>query len=111
MDKFKLETYNALRQLEIPAHMRGYQYIKTAMNIINENPSAIYAIIKLYEAIAEKENTTHTRVERGIRHALSQCHTDFAKQNEVLGTARELKNGEFLATLFEVIKVKLAGVA
>ncbi len=108
MDKFELEVVAALRELEIPVHMKGYRFIKTAMNILRYNPSAIYAVIKLYGTVAEKENSTASRVERGIRHALGSANSDFLTQKKVLGTARDLSNSEFLATLAEVIKVKMA---
>ena len=110
MDKFELEVISALRELEIPAHIKGYQYIKTAMGILRKDPTVIYAITKeLYPGVAEIHGTTGSRVERGIRHALGSANSDFATQKKVLGTSRDLTNSEFLATLAEVINVKLAG--
>ena len=88
MDKFELEVVNALRELEVPAHVKGYEFIKSA--------------------IAEKHNTAHSRVERGIRHALEIAQSDFQIQKKVLGTSRDLTNRDFLATLHETIKIKLA---
>jgi two-component system response regulator (stage 0 sporulation protein A) len=112
MEKFDLEVIAALRELEIPAHMKGYEYIKTAMSYLREKPDAIYAITKeLYPAVAERHNTTGSRVERGIRHALENAGSDYLTQKKVIGTARELTNGEFLATFAEVMRVKMAGVA
>jgi len=111
LDQFDLEVINALRELEIPVHLRGYEYIKTTMKVIKSNPKAIQRVIKLYETIAEMEDTTPSRVERGIRHALESAESDFLTQKKVLGTDRKLTNSEFLATLAEVVRVKLAGVA
>ena len=112
MDKFELEVIFALRELDIPVHMKGYQFIKTAMNLIHQDPSIIYAITKeLYPAVAEIHGTIGSRVERGIRHALGNANSDFMTQKKVLGTSRELVNSEFLATLAEVIAVKMAGAA
>lgn len=109
MKHFEIEVINALRELEIPVHMRGYEFIKTAINHLHDNPESLYSITKeLYPAVAEKHNTTPSRVERGIRHALESAYSDFLIQKKVLGTARDLTNGEFLATLHEVIKLKLA---
>ena len=111
MDKFEFEVISALRELDIPVHMKGYQFIKTAMNILRKDPSVIYAITKeLYPAVAEIHDTIGSRVERGIRYALESANSDFMTQKEVLGTSRELTNSEFLATLHEVIRVKMAGV-
>ena len=111
MDKFELEVISALRELDIPVHMKGYQFIKTAMNLIHQDPSIIYAITKeLYPAVAEIHGTIGSRVERGIRHALGNANSDFMTQKKVLGTSRELVSSEFLATLTEVINVKMVGV-
>jgi len=111
LDKYGLEVIAALRELEIAAQLLGYEYIKTAMSYLRENPEAIHAITKdLYPTIAKRHNTNASRVERGIRHALASASSDILTQKKVLGTSRELTNGEFLATLNEVIRVKLAGV-
>ena len=110
MDKFELEVISALRELGVPVHLKGYQFIKTAIKHLQKNPDTIYHITKeLYPAVAEMHNTEPTRVERGIRHALSFAYMDLAVLKKVLGTSRELTNSEFLATLNEVIKVKMAG--
>ena len=109
MDKFKLAVINVLRELEVPAHLRGYEFIKSAMNSIHADSETIYHItMQLYPGIAKLHNTTPTRVERGIRHALTFAHMDLAVQFKVLGTSREMPNGEFLATLNESIKIQLA---
>ena len=60
-----------LHELGIPSHIKGYQYIREAVNIIFENPSVIGGITKeLYPELAKKFNTTASRVERAIRHAI-----------------------------------------
>lgn len=109
MDKFDLEVYNALRELEIAPNLRGYEMLKSAMRIIKQDKMAIYSVIKLYEAVAKEHNSTAGKVERNIRHALQSANSDFLTQKKVLGIARELTNSEFMATLAEVIKVKLEG--
>lgn len=109
MKQFHIEVYNHLRELGIRPHLKGYEFIKTAMNYLQEKPSAIYSMTKdLYTTVAKRHGTTATRVERGMRHALETCYSDFAVQKEVLGTNRELCNSEFLATLNEVIKIKMS---
>ena len=110
MDKFELEVINHLRELKVPAHLRGYEYIKTALNRLRDDPNIIWAITKeLYPAVAERFNTEPTRVERGIRHALTFAYMDLVVLKKVMGTSSRLTNGEFLATLHEVIRVKMAG--
>ena len=109
MDKFELEVISALRELEVPVHLKGYQFIKTAIKHLQKNPDTIYHITKeLYPAVAERHGTEGTRVERGIRHALTFAYMDLVVMKRVMGTSRMLTNSEFLATLNEVINVKLA---
>jgi len=112
LDKSELEVIKVLRSLEVPMHVKGYEFIKTAIKYLQKNPSAIYSITKdLYPAVAEIYGTKATRVERGIRYALTFAFMDLDVLKRVMGTSRELTNGEFLATLNEVIKIKLAGAA
>ena len=109
MDKFELEVIGALRELEVPVHLRGYEYIKTAIKCLRESPSTIHHITKeLYPEVAKRHGTEGTRVERGIRHALTFAYMDLVVMKKVMGTSRMLTNSEFLATLNEVINVKLA---
>ncbi|MCO1599858.1 sporulation initiation factor Spo0A C-terminal domain-containing protein [Desulfosporosinus nitroreducens] len=111
MDKFDLEVHNALQELRIPAHLKGYELIKSAMKIIRDDPNAIYSIGKIYEAVAQEYGTTHKAVSSGIRNALQSAKSDYHDQKRILGTNRELCNAEFLATLAEVVRLKLVGAA
>ncbi len=107
MDKFMIEVTTALQSLRIPAHFRGYELIKSAMKVLRDNPTYIHSIGKVYEAVAQEYGTTYQRVEANIRVALQGAKSDFYTQEKVLGTNRELTNGEFLATLAEVVRLKL----
>ncbi len=109
LDQFEIEVVNALRELEIGAHLRGYEHIKTAMNILRKDPKSIKEVIKLYTSIGEIHDASPSKVERSIRHAIQNANSDFITQKKVLGTSRELTNGEFLATLAESIRLKMAG--
>lgn len=108
MDRYDLEVINSLREMEIGAHMRGYEYLKTAMTILKDHPLAIHNMMNLYKTVAEKHGTKASGVERGIRHALGNADSDFITQKKVIGTARDLSNSEFLATLAEAIRIKLS---
>lgn len=60
-----------LQQKSIPMHTLGFRYLKTALALLMENDSLIYAMTKeLYPAIAKKHNTTPSRVERAMRYSL-----------------------------------------
>ena len=55
----------------IPAHIKGYQYLREAIKLTFEHPNYINNITKeLYPAIAQKFETTPSKVERAIRHAI-----------------------------------------
>jgi two-component system response regulator (stage 0 sporulation protein A) len=108
MKNFKIEAYNTLRELGIPAHLRGYEYLKSALNYLQENPDAIYEITtKLYPAVAKIHKTTPSKVERGIRNAIEQSKSSKATWLQVMGRAGHMSNGEFIATLREVVKMRL----
>lgn len=110
MDKLDLEVINILRELEMPPHVKGYEFIKTAIRYLQENPNAIYAITKeLYPSVAKMhgENIKPSHVERGIRHSLSLMRADDAIICRILGRNGPFTNSEFLATLNESIRVKM----
>ena len=60
-----------LHELGIPAHIKGYQYLRDAIALSVEDQEMISSVTKiLYPAIAKKNQTTSSRVERAIRHAI-----------------------------------------
>ena len=60
-----------IHDVGVPAHIKGYQYIREAILLAVENEEIINAITKtLYPTLAKKFNTTPSRVERAIRHAI-----------------------------------------
>ena len=62
---------NLFLTLGIPAHIKGYQYLREAIMMAVEDIESVSAITKvLYPSIAKKFKTTSSRVERAIRHAI-----------------------------------------
>ena len=60
-----------LHEIGVPAHIKGYLYIRDAITMVYENIDLLGAITKiLYPEIAQKYYTTASRVERAIRHAI-----------------------------------------
>lgn len=60
-----------LTEMGIPDHLMGYRYSMVAIKLIIENPSRInYMTKELYPLVAEHVNSTHTKVERAIRHGV-----------------------------------------
>ena len=60
-----------IQQLGVPAHIKGYQYIRDAIMMVIDDMDAINSITKfLYPTVAKRYATTSSRVERAIRHAI-----------------------------------------
>ncbi len=60
-----------LQELGVPAHIKGYQYLRTSIILAVETPGVLEAITKvLYPDVAKEYETTPSRVERAIRHAI-----------------------------------------
>jgi hypothetical protein len=91
----------------IPAHIKGYQFLREAIKLAVDNPSIINSITKqLYPSIAKKFTTTPSKVERAIRHAIevgwNRGRAD--RVNDIFGVKafdRKDKptNGEFIALI------------
>jgi len=86
--RLKIMLY--LDSMEVKHALSGFPYLVTAIELCNENPNMRDTICKMYSIIAEKHNTTASRVERAIRHAIitSQAITD---------AKGKLTNSEFIA--------------
>lgn len=103
-----------LRKFGIPASVKGYGYLKTALDLCWEDKSYLESITKrLYPAIAKWHNTTASRVERAIRHAIETAwsRADLDTLNSVFGcTVSRITgkptNSEFIATLTEQLNLE-----
>ena len=72
-DRQKLEVTitSIIHDIGVPAHIKGYQYLREAISLAVEDMDVINAVTKvLYPAVAKKYATTASRVERAIRHAI-----------------------------------------
>ena len=102
-----------LHELGIPSHIKGYQYIREAVSIIFEKPEIIGGITKeLYPELAAKFNTTVSRVERAIRHAIevswNRGNIDFME--ELFGFSVDIDkakptNSEFMVTIADKLRL------
>ena len=65
------DVTNMIHEIGVPAHIKGYQYLREAIMMSVEDPVMISSITKiLYPTIAKRFQTTPSRVERAIRHAI-----------------------------------------
>ena len=71
VDSDELTVTEILHQIGVPAHIKGYQFLRDAILLTMNEPEYINAVTKrLYPEIAKKNGTTASRVERAIRHAI-----------------------------------------
>lgn len=92
-----VEVTNIIREIGIPAHIKGYQYLRDAIMMIITEIDLLGAVTKvLYPMIAEKYATTPSRVERAIRHAIevawSRGNMDMI--NRLFGYTVKLEKGK-----------------
>ena len=67
----EIDITNLIHEVGVPAHIKGYQYLRDAITLVVNNMDLLSAVTKeLYPAIASMNNTTPSRVERAIRHAI-----------------------------------------
>ncbi len=65
------DVTNMIHEIGVPAHIKGYQYLREAIMMSVEDSAMISSITKiLYPTIAKRFQTTPSRVERAIRHAI-----------------------------------------
>ena len=103
-----------MHEIGIPAHIKGYQYFREAIMMVVQNMGLLNAITKeLYPNIAEKYDTTASRVERAIRHAIEVAWSRGRIEtiNKLFGyTVHEQKgkptNGEFIAMVADKLRIK-----
>jgi two-component system response regulator (stage 0 sporulation protein A) len=68
---FEFEVTNVIHEVGIPAHIKGYQYLREAILMVIDRVELLSAVTKeLYPTVAVKFHTTASRVERAIRHAI-----------------------------------------
>ena len=113
--KLEAKITKMLHSLGIPSHIKGYQYIRESILLIYRNPYIIGGITKqLYPEVAVKFNTTSSRVERAIRHAIevSWNRGDYEYMEELFGHSVDYDrakptNSEFIATVADKLKLDI----
>ena len=103
-----------IHQIGVPAHIKGYQYLRTAILMTIEDNDIINSVTKiLYPAVAKKYQTTTSRVERAIRHAIEVAwdRGDVDTLNSYFGytiqnTRGKPTNSEFIAMIADNLRLK-----
>lgn len=110
----KLKITDMLHNLGIPSHIKGYTYIRDGIEMMYNDTSLMGAITKeLYPKLARSYETTSSRVERAIRHAIeiSWNRGDYDLMEELFGNSVDCDkskptNGEFIVTLADRLKLE-----
>ena len=115
-------TYNlerriseVLRNLGVPAHLKGYNYLRTAIAVCVEDESILDSITgRLYPKLARHHDTTSSRIERAIRHAIEVAwdrgDLEVLKQdfgNTVSASKGKPTNSEFLACVAAQLRLEV----
>lgn len=98
----------------IPAHIKGYQYLREGIKMAVENPVVINSITKqLYPSIAQKYETSASKVERAIRHAIEVSWNRGKIENintlfglKVYSAKEKPTNGEFIALVADKMLIE-----
>lgn len=116
-EDYDLETLvtEFIHELGVPAHIKGYHYIRSAIIMVVENMDLLNFITKqLYPEIAKAYNTTASRVERAIRHSIEVAWSRGKPEtmNEIFGyTIHTGKgkptNSEFIAMVADRIRLQI----
>ena len=107
------DVTDIIHEIGVPAHIKGYQYLRDAIILSVNDMEMLGAVTKiLYPAIAKKHNTTSSRVERAIRHAIEVAWSRGRIEtiDELFGyTINEGKgkptNSEFIALIADRIRL------
>jgi len=114
MESLEERIANLFLTVGIPAHIKGYQYLREAVKMVIDNPDLMGRITKeLYPGIAHRFGTTSSKVERAIRHAIEVAWNrgrvealDEAFGRNVCSLDDKPTNGEFIALVSDRLRIK-----
>ena len=107
-----------MRQIGVPAHIKGYQYLRQSIMLTVKDPELMHAVTKiLYPTVAKQNKTTSSRVERAIRHAIEvawdrgdvdvlSSYFGYTIQN----SRGKPTNSEFIAMISDKLRLKMKAV-
>ena len=109
------DVTDMIHEIGVPAHIKGYQYLREAIMMSVEDIEMLSSITKvLYPTIAEKYDTTPSRVERAIRHAIEVAwdRGDIDVLNSIFGytiatSKGKPTNSEFIAMIADRLRLQI----
>ena len=114
-DNIEALVTNVIHELGVPAHIKGYQYLREAIIMVIDNIDIINQITKqLYPDIAKRFKTTPSRVERAIRHAIEVAWARGEQQTvesifgyTISASKGKPTNSEFIAMIADKLRLEL----
>lgn len=114
-ESIELLVTSIIHEIGVPAHIKGYHYLREAIILAINDMEIINAITKiLYPTVAKKFSTTSSRVERAIRHAIETAWNrgDLDTLNKFFGytvsnTKGKPTNSEFIAMIADKLSLEL----
>ncbi len=116
-DTYSVETVisDIMREIGVPAHIKGYEYLRESIKLVIGKPDLIHAVTKeLYPTIAKNNSTTPSRVERAIRHAIEVAwdrgDVDVLSSYfgyTILNSRGKPTNSEFIAMISDKMRLKM----
>ena len=114
MGDFEAQVTDMIHQIGVPAHIKGYQYLRRAIMMVIEDEDLINLVTKrLYPAVAQTYGTTASRVERAIRHAIEVAwdRGDIDTINSYFGYTIQSSRGkptnsEFIALIADKLRLR-----
>jgi two-component system response regulator (stage 0 sporulation protein A) len=111
----EMKITEILHQIGVPAHIKGYHYLRDSILMSIEKPEIINAVTKeLYPSVAMKYETTSSRVERAIRHAIEVAwdRGDVDVLNSYFGytihnSRGKPTNSEFIAMISDKLRLQI----
>lgn len=115
----RVQVTEILHQIGVPAHIKGYHYLRDSIIMAIEDPEIINAVTKqLYPSVAKRYDTTSSRVERAIRHAIEVAwdRGDVDVLNSYFGytihnTRGKPTNSEFIAMISDKLCLQMASAS
>lgn len=115
MLSLEIQVTEILHQIGVPAHIKGYHYLRDSIIMAIETPEIINAVTKqLYPSVAKRYETTSSRVERAIRHAIEVAwdRGDVDVLNSYFGytihnTRGKPTNSEFIAMISDKLRLQM----
>lgn len=113
-NNLQISITKTLHELGVPSHIKGYQYIREGITLVYQRPEIIGGITKeLYPEIAKKFDTTVSRVERAIRHAIevSWNRGNWQLMEDIFGHSVDIDkakptNSEFIVTVADKLRLE-----